>query len=720
MLSGALARNELVFQWDIYRIHLNRHGNLMRNWPGAEAWSEYELLKARALACGERPNIIDVWVPIVRGLEARWLREGDSSPCIVRDRLSDDEVAEIIRQYRRFEELVFVYSGGRAKLHSEITIINDALRPTVRGNWFFPGPFKEFAQRYRPFARGEFDSVIGFFPPGSLPLGMWGGTYGADWGLWGAGNSNNAWLRGYPQRHGFVIWHEWLNQWNWCTRNVMGYPRDLWNLYIFSRTGYEPDPLPDWPWITSHRDVMRHYISPRMWRRSTMIDPHRSQPIRTWWLLGPFRGDEALAALPPDAGLRWRPFRAPEGEYVDLRQATDAQPGEVVFLQALVESAKKQEVRLWTGSDGELAVFANGKLIKRWPGLRAPAGGHLQERCNYVELEKGINRIVLQARRPKGERWEVFARLAASDGSGEMPQGVRVLRSLAELVPERLVPTKRTEPINWRNPKHYDWSAVRDDPWTMMPRVDDEALRQLTGIADLELVAMGAYVLVDVKGSKRVLSPVLENGDPNDFRLNNELNTRAESMAVVRFAQGADGSDGRDLVLVRIDAADVALNLLKHPRNSKRPEPAKALIGWGIVDWKVFLVLDTYLGELPNHELAALEERAAQCALWAQADRYEAAPGDVVRIDARVETWGPEESTAVFCAGIGEGPDVVRAGAGLAAQFELEVPQGARGAVPIYVTAYVQPQGEKLTKMLPLWVEQASAARENRRVKAAQ
>ncbi len=87
--------------------------------------------------------------------------------------------------------------------------------------------------------------------------------------------------------------------------------------------------------------------------------------------------------------------------------------------------------------------------------------------------------------------------------------------------------------------KRYRWSEVKDDYWNKLPTLDDEAIRSLTGLADLSVSASrGPAILFNTAAQSLLSSPRIAEADAEDTALNNCLAWPGESAAVLRTKAG--------------------------------------------------------------------------------------------------------------------------------------------------------------------------------------
>ena len=284
--------------WNDYKIELNQYGGLGRNWPTPDlCWEQYETLKQRAFENPESPNVMRALLLVIPSTEATAVRVEGEREVVAGTRTSSMTAAEqkwCLDQWRAFEEMVYVFSGGRFWLRTDVKFIDEPLRVQTDEDWsFWTGPQAGFVDRYVPFDRGEYASINAIFNSKGLNAALQGGTLGADAGIRGCGTSDNAFFGSLEECMGYVALHEWLNQMCSATCNMMPYPdgESLWNNYQVEKMGYRDEPrLPAWPWYCMRRDTMTQIIRPGMWRRWTAIDPYRSPAIGRWILFLSFHG----------------------------------------------------------------------------------------------------------------------------------------------------------------------------------------------------------------------------------------------------------------------------------------------------------------------------------------------------------------------------------------------------------------------------------------------
>ena len=629
--------------WGDYKVEINQYGGLGRDWPHDIVWEQYEVLEKKAAANAEAPNTIRAVLLVCPTTAATAYKKEEGGERVeVGAKTTSMTAAEVkwaLEQWRQWEEMVYVYSRGAAWLRTDIKVIDEPLKVNTNENWgFWSGPKRALLDKYIPFERGDYDSYNSIFNTKEFSVPRWGGTYGADIGPKGCGSSDNAWLgrAKADERHGFVFWHEWLNQMCWATNNVSPYPQGLWSLYVFGNNGYRNDPINAWPWITSHRDMMRFAIRPGMWKRWTVTDPYISPAIDTWEVFGPveeadkgraFSGLETHGMLMKMKLGTYDHFNIEKAEPAGVTGAGEqAEISEgTYYFRTFVGSMTKQEVRLWAGADERFQVWLNGVMVRDgWGTLRSRDQRRLVEKVTYTTLESGMNTLVLVLPNVDEKAKNVVefrVRFCKTDGSGELPEGVTYN---PPGVAGKIVPLAEPVVRDFKRPKLHTWADVGDDPWLKLPRLDEAALRELTGIESLTIKTDGVPYMITVKDKdgndverevkpkqhlfldvpeEAVASPRVAEPTEHAEALDNDLDFNWESLAWLRVP-GRAGKE-KDVVLVRFDVAEPVLHLLK----TKGRPANESLVGYVLAAHKIAYVALVELDGAPTRELEALSKK---------------------------------------------------------------------------------------------------------------
>ncbi len=636
--------------WGDYKIEVNQYGGLGRNWPTPDlVWEQYEFLKKRAeanadlavLGRADPPNVIRTLLLVFPTTEATAVKEENGEEVVVGTKTTSLTSAELkwhLEQWREFEEMVFVYSGGNAWVRTDIKIINEPLKVRTTEGWgFWGGQKRDMIDKYVPFERGDYMSYNSLYCSKGLHAGPHGGTIGAIGGIKGCGTSDNAIYCGgrrIDERTGYVALHEWLNQQASATSNMMPYPdhEALWTNYVLHKVGYREDSeVNPWPWISMRRDTMTQIIRPGMWKRWTAIDPYRSLAIGEWLMFGPL--DEGLAreiSTTPDSKGNLLTMTMEKYTQFDITEAEAAEKPVIAegtyYFRTYVASDKEQEVRLWAAADDRFQLWLNGVMIRDgWGWNYSDDDGKLFEKVTYATLEAGVNTLVLVVPNrevPKGRpgTWptskdlvEFRVRFCKTDGSGQQPEGVTCP---VAGVAGNIVPLRDPVVYDFTDPTFFTWADINDMPWTKLPRLGEAELRTLTGIDTLSIKTVGApytnkqgqtydppqHLFLDVP-EDAVASPWMAAPAEDNAKLNNDLDYNWKSMAWLRVP-GRPGAD-KDIVFLRFDVAEALMNLLK----TKGRPANESIVGWVLLQHKLAYVVLVDLDGSPTRELEALSKQ---------------------------------------------------------------------------------------------------------------
>lgn len=594
--------------WGDYKIEVNQYGDLGRNWPTPNlVWEQYALLKKKAAANPAPPNTLRAVLLVLPRVEATAVKPDGEREVVIGHRSAEMTAAEIkstLEQWRQFEDMVYVYSGGNAWLRTDVKIIDQPIQVRTDENWeFWAGQHRELLDKYVPFERGDYQSYNSIYCSKELGANPHGGTVGAVGGIKGCGTSDTAYFGEgrVANRTGYVALHEWLNQQCSATSNMMPYPdgETLWNNYVLEKIGYREDvALDDWPWLSLRRDTMTQIIRPGMWRRWTAIDPYVSTAIGQWIMFGPTAPDRArelttaadadgvLVAMPMEKYTQFNLATAqtPDGQHAEIANGT-------YYFRTYAASEQRQEVRLWAAGDERFQLWLNGVQIRDgWGWNYADDDGRLIEKVTYATLEQGVNTLVLVLPND-GPAVEFRVRFCDTDASGRLPAGITTFPQRGERTPVALA----TPAVHdFRQPRFHAWADVNDMPWTKLPRLGEAELRALTGIDGLRIRTNGAprrgadgeeyeppqHLFLEVPADA-VTSPRIDAPAEDNAALNNDLDYNWKSMAWLRVP-GRTGPE-KDLVLLRFDVAEPLMHLLK-----TRGRPAhESLVGWVLVEHKL-------------------------------------------------------------------------------------------------------------------------------------
>lgn len=619
--------------WGDYKVEVNQYGGLGRNWPTPDLfWEGYEILRRKAEANTASPNTLRTVLLVCPTTEATAVKVEDGEEVVVGTRKTSMTSAELkwnIDQWREFEEMVYLFSGGNAWLRTDVKVIDEPLKVKTDEKWrFWGGQQREFLDKYIPFERGDYQSYNCIYNSKGMNAGPHGGTIGAIGGIKGCGTSDNAFYgrgRRIDERTGYVALHEWLNQQCSATSNMMPYPdgETLWNNYVLHKIGYREDvELNPWPWVSLRRDTMTQIIRPTMWRRWSGVDPYKSVPIGQWILFAERPAGQAreVTSAPASEGrlVERRMDRTSQFNLLDIRGTDGREWYEgTLYFRTYVASESEQEVRLWAAADERFQLWLNGVMIRDgWGWNYSEDDGQLFEKVSYPTMKKGINTLVLVVPN-ENHKAEFRVRFCRTDGSGEEPEGLTTFPTLS--AGQQALPLEEPVVHDFTNPRFYKWAEINDDPWMLMPRIDETALRELTGIETLTIKTDGTPWTAE-NGTKydppqqhlffevpqaAVASPWIQEPLENNAQLNNDMDYNWKSMAWLRVP-GRSGPE-KDLVFLRFDVAEPLMHLLK----TKGRSAQDSIVGWLLVEHKLAYVVlvDLDVDEAPEKPVGLLSKQ---------------------------------------------------------------------------------------------------------------
>jgi hypothetical protein len=339
-----------------------------------------------------------------------------------------------------------------------------------------------------------------------------------------------------------------------------------------------------------------------MWKRWTAIDPYVSRAIGQWVMFGPTTDGRAreLTTAPDSAGML---LEMPMAKYthfnlVAARPSSEEGPDidfGTYYFRTYAESDKEKEVRLWAAADERFQLWLNGVMVRDgWGWNYSEDDGKLFEKVTYVTLERGVNTLILVLPNEKFPI-EFRVRFCRTDGSGRYPTGVRTFPLLGD---RRPVPPAEPVVHDFKQPRFYQWAEINDQPWLKMPRLDEAALRELTGIETLTIRTNGQprkdkrgreyeppqHLFFDVP-REGVTSPWIPEPAEDNARLNNDFDWNWKSLAWL----GVPSRPGpeKDVLFLRFDVAEPLMHLLK-----TRDRPAQdSIVGWVLVEHKLAYVV---------------------------------------------------------------------------------------------------------------------------------
>jgi len=416
-----------------------------------------------------------------------------------------------------------------------------------------------------------------------------------------------------------VYLHEWNHTLDWSmisSDNGIGVPVT----HSSDWCGYQPIPSMG----RGHASCNHYYMTPGMHRAVKGSIPPGPGYNENWLLYGPYecepnKGLDTVFAPETDAKPAPVAKAGSDGSpWFDLKSALRPKTDSVVaYASAYVYSPVRQKVRVWLGMNDGIKAWVNNQLIyggnykaiALWEEANEP-----DQIVPTVVLDKGWNSVMVKVENLPRTPEQLKALNRSDNGWGF---SVRVCGMHNEALPGLKWSTDA--PAGWKTPhvtpdaadgKLYRWADVKDDYTTLLPRITDSDLAARTNMPGLTITKDG--LITASKASQ--LQPWIKEYDPEDRRLNNLLNWRFESAAVLRYRDKAGKT--HDLVFLRPEAYDTYTQLMSVPKGSGAKSHADRVLGYYLImgnpdefpHGRPMLVLDTYLSaQLPVDEKGLLD-----------------------------------------------------------------------------------------------------------------
>lgn len=494
--------------------------------------------------------------------------------------MKPDELDKVIHDWRIVEMMVAAASRGHFRLQTTMRILPDEnLYPLFKHNgWLFAPPDSIIN------SWGEYDSVISVRPGGPAVTG------GADVGPNGAAVSDIG-----PWANWEVFLHEWNHQFDWTSifsEVGTGYPVT----HDSDLCGLQPIPTMG----AGHRNSMRYYFSPAMYRRLRAAAPHRGTLLDRWSLSQPEPFAEQRLTpqtiLTPAEEFPLRILQ--ESEFQDIQTLFgEFTSNRLVYARCYIHSPQNQEVRLRLGMNDTMRVWLNGQVIYRgaYAGAAKWEDLNLPDMINaWANLRQGWNELILAVVQTGGG-WGYSVRL--TDYRGEP---IRNLQISADPPHAKMI--EATLP---RKERFYRWRDVRDDFTQKLPRLTETDLRRITGYPNLlvkanipEFVVIGDGLDSEPPGARK-----WKGTKGNEREFNNHLNwAQGEMMAALRYhTQGSP----HDLLFLRPEAMELFLPILRYQ------EIERQILGYLYIQdgssSRCLIVAKAKLGDYPYEEEGLLE-----------------------------------------------------------------------------------------------------------------
>jgi hypothetical protein len=151
--------------------------------------------------------------------------------------------------------------------------------------------------------------------------------------------------------------------------------------------------------------------------------------------------------------------------------------------------------------------------------------------------------------------------------------------------------------------KAYAWMAVKSDFWFKLPQLTIEPLRKLTDLKSLVFSTGEAYIILAVDPNEPLQSARLTGPIATDCELNNAVNFKTESAAVLKTTSGI-------WLFVKPQLVDVYVDMLRLRGKSQDQLP---VYGYVLEDQKALVVLKLPADEsLPQDELGFFKPSPAK------------------------------------------------------------------------------------------------------------
>jgi len=144
--------------------------------------------------------------------------------------------------------------------------------------------------------------------------------------------------------------------------------------------------------------------------------------------------------------------------------------------------------------------------------------------------------------------------------------------------------------------KAYAWDDVKHDCWVKLPPLGNAELAQLTGLKTIEIVPTPRepYTFFKVAPGEKLASPRTDGAKTEDASLNNFLDFKRESAAVLRTETG-------HWLFVKPDLADLYVNMPKFHKGTYTP---LLVYGWIQKEMKPLIVIKAPANlKVPANEL---------------------------------------------------------------------------------------------------------------------
>jgi len=570
--------------------------------------------------------------------------------------ISDKRFAE--ESYANYMRAAYAYSRGNLKI---AYMRKDPYEPFLgeyRGTTFYyPDRDLDLGSGLDPLTICSLNAI---WYPGPVTPWSRGATMGTSRWAYSCGMSSNQFAPGREgggpfSDLGIVVLHEWLHQMVGLI-GLLGYTGLPSQYAVGNMHG------------AAHLYYQHFIITPRMWRSTQpgrmirQAAPNRPKNrhasyITDWLLCGEFEGadpeaitddpvhsawtsiqvqgraltpeelrfPESEAHLLPDEGddlmgktwFRYEPVHDPytrhaESYELDLVYLRLSGKGAFVFPRknvyiyaaTYVWSPKEQHATIWATGETPYQLYVNAEEC-----LRSGIGTSIDNAWRDIHLRQGWNRILIQ-KMDQGEGALGFGVQITDRERNHIP-ALKISAAKPEGLDEAAL--LRVDPNELCVPpiaiKYYSWEGdVADDWWGVLPILDEQDFEAILGQKGVRIDGnrRDQNLFIDVSEIQGIRSRVVTKPGPSDALLNNLLEKRHETTALIRYTHPETGKP-RDLLFVRIDMVEPFIELVK----VADPRPLKdSLIGYILRGTKQAVVFETDLGEpMPANEVSLVGVR---------------------------------------------------------------------------------------------------------------
>ncbi len=364
-----------------------------------------------------KANVWDMFIAIVRKTDFTWVdKEGVVKHVAVS--LTDKQIDAIRSSMMDFAQWVFEHSRGQMRINLKFKAIDEPISKisTSRGKYMLK-PEDMRNSIIKLYKQGEADTLAIFWNSGDIPLAHGGYCFSHGSARKNASVFLCAILPKFDivSRTFNVARHEWLHNLDSAITNILKYKKEL-----FPDIHHPPASYKGYSKDLFYEDMMKTWVTSKMWQEATIIDVITAPFIRNWLVCGPFDNSKknGLATdfiyeehVKPSLGKvsngkRWKELKSAK-DNIDLRKSFKPNNYVVAYAHTYIYSPKEERARLWIGNDDGARVWLNGRLIRESP---APGGARPWEELIPIILKKGWNRLLVKVDQ-LGKGWGFYARI---------------------------------------------------------------------------------------------------------------------------------------------------------------------------------------------------------------------------------------------------------------------------------------------------------------------